>query len=195
MTDNWIYIGANIERLEWSKVGKTTVGLYTRHTSPQTPEYFLYVAFEIKNGDVNLIESCLLRYLRSNFPEKIQFHFTTGNETECFSISPYSMAQIVERFIEENFPSSVIYDHVFDIVKRYQCESTVYNHFKPKVGSKYESECWDILMPEIPSNLGISKKDYFSGNQIRHEEDLGSGYYIDFESGLQMYREEDDDDV
>ena len=102
MSDDWIYIGADIYRNEWSKIGKTTRGLNTRHTSSQNPGYFIYTAYNIVRGDVHEIETKLLNRVESIFSDRRLLHFSTGSKSECFFLNPNEITYVVEDFIEEH---------------------------------------------------------------------------------------------
>ncbi len=92
MSNNWIYVGANINDHQWSKVGKTTRGLQNRHVSSQNPGFFIYTAYNIIDGDVHEIESNLLVYLESQPGVKRIRHLSTGSKSECFSVHPEEVA-------------------------------------------------------------------------------------------------------
>lgn len=183
MSNNWIYVGADIHNQQWSKVGKTTVGLSTRHTSSQNPGYFIYTAFNIVNGDVHQIESNLLGYLESLPNVERLNHFSTGSKSECFLLNPYDMNYLVESFLNINHSSCVPFDNLINEMSRYQCDNTVYEMFITPPGSNQQQKA-------IPHNLSLSSSHYFTGNQVEHEADLGNGYFVDFETGRQGYRDE-----
>lgn len=192
-SNNWIYIGADINRKTWSKIGRTTVGLQTRHVSSQNPGYFIYTAYNIMRDDVRDIESKLLEHLEYKCGYERQTHLSTGSKSECFSINPYEMEQVVESFLMACYPLSVEFDPLYGGISRIQCEDSVYKTFKPQVGfSDPELDQWvySLALP-LPQNLGMSKDKYFTGNQTKHEEDLSNGHFFDFATGMQGYRDED----
>lgn len=220
MSDDWIYIGADNYRNEWAKIGKTTRGLNTRHTSSQNPDYFLYTAYEIVKGDVHEIETKLLNHLEFIFPNRRQPHFSTGSQSECFLVNPNEMTYVVEAFIEDQYSSCVRYEYLpFRPISRYQCDPYIYRMFEKsntssglgqnsihsfngnmaygfeqniKPSLDEDKEFWHDKPPNYPpNNLGLSRKNYFSGNQIEHETDLGDGYFLDHDTGMQFYRHED----
>lgn len=194
MSNDWIYIGADIDRKELSKIGKTTVGLEIRHTSSQSPGYFIYTAYEIISGDVGKIELELLNYIEQIYGHERIRHISTGNQTECFSINPYELVQLVESFIREYYSSSVAYDHISGEISRYQCETGFYQLFKPQLSDTVgqESNQWfDVPVAPLPQSLEMSKDKYFTGNQAEHEAGLGDNLFVDFESGMQGYRDEE----
>lgn len=192
MSNNWIYVGADIYNHQWSKVGKTTRGPHSRHTSSQCPGYFIYTAYNIVCGDVHEIESRLLTYLESQPDFKRLIHFSTGSKSECFLVHPEDITYLVESFIERHYSSCVTHEFLFDGISRYQCADWVYKMFdryqKPSI--ELPSWCEEPSVP-LPNNLSMSAGNYFTGNQIEHEADLGGGYFVDFASGLQGYRDED----
>ncbi|MBY8157086.1 hypothetical protein KW508_03545 [Vibrio fluvialis] len=213
MVNDWIYIGADREKQNWSKVGMTTRGLETRHTSSQNPDYFIFSAFNIVNGDVHKIESELLNLLERKNPQTRQNHLSTGSKSECFYINPYEMTRQVEIFLETNHTSAVPYEVLHDELSRYQCDDELYKLFVPKNeysacqnlgGSSTASvislfgddlELWgDKPQSSPPNNLGLSRSKYFSGNQVEYETSLGDGYFIDHYTGLTGYRYENDDE-
>lgn len=216
MGNDWIYIGADINRNEWAKIGKTTRGLNTRHTSSQNPGYFLYTAYNIVRGDVHEIETKLLNHLELIFPNRRQPHFSTGSQSECFLVNPNEMTYMVEAFIEDQYSSCVCYEDLpFRPISRYQCDPEVYRMFEksntsygldqhstnpPNENIAYgfeqnidpsfgeDTEFWlDKPPTDPPNNLGLSRNNYFSGNQIEHETDLGGGLFLDHSTGRQYY--------
>ena len=193
VSNHWIYIGADIGQNKWSKIGKTTCGLNTRHTSSQNPDYFIHTAFNIVNGNVHEIELTLLNYLESISPDKRQIHFSTGTKSECFRINPNEMERLVEAFIETRYSSCVTYEPLFNRLSRYQCINEVYRVFKKCMTPCPEQklEPWFDNSTTIPSNLGLSRNMYFSNNQIEYETDLGDNHFVDNETGMQGYRYED----
>lgn len=119
----WIYIGADCEKLQWCKVGKTAGDLKTRHRSPQNPNYFIYGAFEILDGDVGVIETYLHTALDGDVYNNIDRykHFGTGNLSECYKLNPQTMMDIVENLILDKFPSSVSVTVYETIRYNYKC--------------------------------------------------------------------------
>lgn len=173
-TNDWIYIGGDIYNRIWSKVGKTTNGLNTRHRSSQNPGYFIYTAFNIVQGNVHEIESRLLEYL-STKPDLERFvHFSTGNLSECFRIKPNQMTFLAEEFIDKYYCSCVTYENsLHGDMSRYQCRDDIFRYY-----DDYKNQSLNP-MPQ-PNNLRAI--DYFSGNQEEYEIDLGDGYYLDVAS-------------
>lgn len=171
MSNDWIYIGADNSKKEWSKVGKTTIGLNKRHTSSQNPEYYIHTAFNIKNGNVHKIELELLEHIENLPNVERQIHLSTGSKSECFLVSPSEMVSIVECFMERFYPSSVHY------------ENSLHGGM-----SRYELNKKAI---KENASLGLSSSSYFSGNNEVYESDLGDGRFIDHETGMEGYRDED----
>ncbi|WP_414618480.1 hypothetical protein [Serratia liquefaciens] len=191
MSENWIYVGANINDHQWSKIGKTTIGLHTRHTSSQNPGYFIYTAYNIINGDVHEIEENLLNHVECLDGIVRQKHISTGSNSECFFVNPFEMSFLVESFIERNYPSSVYYDLVDGLI-RYQCDGRVYRYFDPYPTPTLDIPDWfNEPKTPLPENLNLSKSNYFPGNNIVHEIDLGGGVFLDIATGMQGYRDED----
>lgn len=194
MNDNWIYIGADINDHHWSKVGKTTRGLHTRHISSQNPGYFIYTAYNLVNGNVHEIERNLLNYLEFEEGVERQYHFSTGSKSECFLINPLEMSWLVESFIERHYSSCVAYETLYDGISRYQCPSQTFWIFDPEFKNYQESDlpswCDQDIAP-TSDNLNLSYNQYFTGNQVEYETDLGNGYFIDHETGMEGYRDED----
>ena len=55
-----------------------------------------------------------------------------------------------------------------------------------------DTEFWlDKPPTDPPNNLGLSRNNYFSGNQIEHETDLGGDLFLDHSTGRQYYVHED----
>lgn len=157
MTNNWIYIGADISNKEWSKVGKTTRRLNTRHVSTQNTGYFIFTAFNLTSGDVHKIETELLAHLESVEGVRREHHFSTGRKSECFLVNPCEMTWLVESFISERYPSCVAYDGLLEELSRYRCEDSVYRLFDVDSNPSIKR----------PANLRISVDDYFPGKQCR----------------------------
>lgn len=193
MSDNWIYVGADIHDHNWSKVGKTTRGLHTRHTSSQRPGYFIFTAYNIIWGNVHEIESHLLDLISNEDNIIRQVHYSTGSESECFSMNPINISGLVEYFIERYYPGCVYFDNLTDSLSRYQCVENVYKNFDRKFTQPADLNDWFNLpdAPPIPDNLNLTKRKYFTGNQVKREEDLGHGYFLDYESGREGFRHED----
>ncbi|ANW40357.1 hypothetical protein K3E25_002887 [Escherichia coli] len=196
MSNNWIYVGANINDHQWSKVGKTTRGLQNRHVSSQNPGFFIYTAYNIIDGDVHEIESNLLVYLESQPGVKRIRHLSTGSKSECFSVHPEEVACLVESFINNHYPSCVTHEFLFDGISRYQCPKDLYNNFNrhQKPDEKLPSWC-EEPSTHLPNNLNMSSEKYFTSNQVEHEADLGNGYFVDYLTGLQGYRDEDGNEI
>ncbi|MNE43376.1 hypothetical protein D3C80_1375460 [compost metagenome] len=192
MNDNWIYVGADIYDHEWSKIGKTTVGLHTRHTSSQRPGYFIFTAYNIMNGDVHSIEFNLLNYLEGLFAFERQHHFSTGSLSECFRLNPFEMSCLVESFIEQNYRSSVIHENLTNSLSRYQCDEGVYRSFAQNPVPTLDLPEW-CMQPQtpFPSNLNLSRENYFTGNKVEFETDLGGGRFVDHETGMEFDRDDD----
>ena len=175
-TNDWIYIGGDIYNREWSKVGKTTNGLNTRHRSSQNPGYFIYAAFNIIRGNVHEIEISLLNYLSAQPSLDRMVHFSTGNLSECFRLNPEQMTFLVEDFIENNYGSCVTYENnLHGGMSRYQCRDDIRRYYDD---SKHQS------FSAIPRPNTLKSYNYFTGNQEEYEVDLGNGYYLDVPSSM-----------
>lgn len=184
--NDWIYIGADIFQKDFSKIGKTTVGLDIRHTSSQSPGYFIYAAYNIKSGNVHAIESELLRYLEFMLPGQRLPHFSTGSISECFWTNPNYMVGLVENFIEQNYGPSVTYENAQGgAMSRYQCPGNIYNRYDPRFNYIWPVNRSSIEVP----NLSMSASQYVTGNQVEYEIDLGDGYYFDHDTCTQRYRD------
>ena len=192
MNSNWIYVGADLNNHQWSKVGKTTRGPHSRHTSSQRPGYFIYTAYEIIRGDVHEIESNLLAHLESQPEMTREIHFSTGNKSECFLAHPEDIASLVENFIKDNYASCVQHEFLFDGICRFECDPQVYKIFTQNHGLSTKATPWD-KEPQIPfpKHLNISARDYFTSNRVEHETDLGGGFFVDHATGLQGFRDEE----
>ncbi|EKF9596149.1 hypothetical protein ACUY0R_003640 [Vibrio cholerae] len=181
-SNNWIYIGGDIYNRTWSKVGMTTNGLNTRHTSSQNPGYFIYVAFNIIRGNVHEIESHLLNYLESIGFERI-VHFSTRSKSECFWLNPDYMEDVVEDFIQRYYGSCVTYENsLHGYMSRYQCRDDI------KAFYSYDG---NHQLPNKPQPNTLNRSSYFTGNQEIYEIDLGDGHYIDVSSGLIKHVEDE----
>lgn len=181
---NWIYIGGDINVINWSKVGKTTDGLITRHRSPQNPGYFIYAAFQIIRGSVHEIEDRLKKHLEWECNLKSIAHFSTGNPSECFRLNPDKMSYLVEDFIQDKFGSCVTYENNLNgDMSRYQCSRDIRRHFQDDAPRKSNQF--------IPQPCSLGRKHYFSGNQETYETDLGDDHYLDHTSGMITHRVDD----
>lgn len=177
----WIYIGADIRIKDWSKVGKTTIGLDTRHTSSQNPGYFIFCAFNIIRGNVHEIEKDLHKYLEKHCFINRQLHFSTGSKSECYELNPDEMTFLVEDFISNNYGSCVTYENdLHGEMSRYLCCSKIQQRYRDTFKS-YEPN----------SSLFLNKNTYFPGNKEEYELDLGSGHYQDIPSGRIFFRDDE----
>ncbi|MDF4818416.1 GIY-YIG nuclease family protein [Vibrio parahaemolyticus] len=182
-SDDWIYIGGDIYNRIWAKVGKTTNGLNTRHTSSQNPGYFIYAAFNIIRGDVHEIESKLLKDLEHQGYERIS-HFSTGNKSECFWLNPDEMEGLVEDFIERNYGSCVTYENsLHGYMSRYQCRDDIRRFYDDEVNQSFSN---------IPQSNALNCSSYFTGNREVYEIDLGNGYYLDLSSSVIKHVDDDE---
>lgn len=184
-SNNWIYVGGDINRLCWSKVGMTTNGPESRHRSSHNPGYFVYAAFHIIRGNVKTIEQALLRYLVKECRLRREAHFSTGSESECFLIGPDEMMGLVEGFIESRHGSSVTYENsTHGDMSRYLCDVDIRRKFQRQ----------DFSSRLQTRELGTGS--YFTGNQEVYETPLGGTLYQDLSSC--QFRdsadEEDEDD-
>lgn len=181
---SWIYIGCDIDKFHWSKVGKTAEGLHTRHRSSQNPDYCIYTAFEIIRGDVHDIEKKLLNHLEGECGLQRLPHISTSNDSECFRLDPARMTWLVEKFIERQFGSCVTYENsLHGEMSRYRCDDRIYRHFQDFNDPKSR--------PLKLKPLSLGKGSYFTGNQEIYEVDLGDGHYIDVASCVIRHREDD----
>lgn len=182
-TNDWIYIGGDIYNRIWSKIGKTTNGLDTRHRSSQNPGYFIFTAFNIIRGNVHEIESNLLSYLDVQPGLERLIHFSTGNLSECFRLNPAQMTYLVEGFIGHRYGSCVTYENsLHGGMSRYEC--------RPDICRYYDDSRYQPINP-VPQPNTLNSSNYFSGNQEEYEIDLGGGHYLDVASC--MIKHVDDD--
>lgn len=191
MNTHWIYVGADISEFNWSKVGKTTCGLHTRHTSSQRAGFFIFTAYEIVENNVHEIESKLLNFLDKECER--EYHYSTGSKSECFIINPYTMSYLVESFIKHKYPSSVRNESITGELSRYQCPNEIYNkYYKNASEDQFPSELpKNKHQNPFPTNLRCNKNFYYSNNMLKFEEDLGDGYFVDLETGMHGYRDEE----
>ncbi|WP_131669446.1 hypothetical protein [Psychrobacter pygoscelis] len=103
--ENWIYIGADVKRLDMAKVGLTTGLLVTRASCSQNPFYTLLCGFKIKYGveprKVHQIEAAVIEFLDNTY-ERIN-HYNTNRPSEWFFIEPSRMRMLVHDFLYNNF--------------------------------------------------------------------------------------------
>lgn len=173
-TNDWIYIGGDIYNRMWSKVGKTTNGLNTRHRSSQSPGYFIYTAFNIIRGNVHEIESELLNHLEGVHGLTRMAHFSTGNPSECFRLNPEQMTYLVEQFIQDNYGSCVTYENsLHGDMSRYQCRGDI---------RRFYDNVQHQSLSSVPQSGSLNASSYVTGNQEIYEIDLGDGHYLDVAS-------------
>lgn len=178
---NWIYVGGDTENKNRSKVGKTTKGLHTRHTSSQNPGHYIHTGFNIINdGDVHKIEQELLKHLQNSHGLTPIPHVSTGTPSECFQINAKDMTRNVENFIAEKYPDCVTYENgLHGQMSRYESllntNTTVNSTHTPTANDR-----------------NPAKNLYFTGNNEQYEIDLGNGFYYDVSSGEQRHRGDDE---
>ncbi|EGR2842062.1 hypothetical protein DBT73_RS13125 [Vibrio parahaemolyticus] len=186
--NSWIYIGADCEKLEWSKVGKTTGKLETRHRSPQNPNYFIYAAFEIYDDKVHEIEEHIHDQLANYELDNIR-HFTTGNQSECYRVNPDIMMGYVEEIIDRKYSSSVRYaNDTHGGISHFLCNSDDCRWYRDG-----REEARTVYNFERRGNSAINR-GYHAGNQDVHEIDLGGGLFQDINSGITYHIDEFDDE-
>jgi len=116
-TDNWLYIGLDIQRNHMAKIGLTTGSLGTRASGSQNPFYALYCAFKIKEGvvseKVTEIEKGVINFL-SKFYSRIP-HATSGRLSEWFDVTPSEMRELVHDFLYDNYN---LYMHCYHCPER-----------------------------------------------------------------------------
>ena len=88
-TENWIYLGADIRDIFYSKVGITTGNLQSRSYSSAMPNYYLFCAFkaevETSKAQLEVIESDILANLDDQFGEHLRMrHAESGMLSECY---------------------------------------------------------------------------------------------------------------
>ena len=182
---NWIYVGGDINNTDWSKVGKTTGSLTTRHRSSQNPGFYIYTAFQVVRGSVDEIEANLIKDLKGSHGLEALAHFSTTNTSECFQLNPDEMTGLVEHFISNNYASCVRYEtQLHGGISRYQADRKVVHYVQNQSHSA-------VPLPR-PQPRALGSKNYFTGNQETHEVDLGGGFYVDVASGMQMHRDNDE---
>ncbi|EGC7113130.1 GIY-YIG nuclease family protein [Salmonella enterica] len=195
-SNNWIYIGADIHNLNFSKVGMTTNGLNTRHTSTQNPGYFIYTAFNIVNHwsckcDVVKIEKELHDHLVNTCKYQRLTHFSTGSESECYAVNPDEITDAVENFIERYYGSCVTYENqLHGWMSRFQCDHQMMRRYQQPDNSKN--------IDTIPTSLSRTETSYFTGNEEEYIIDLGDGHYQDISTGLFKHIDDDgeqDEDI
>lgn len=199
----WIYIGADCEQLRWCKVGKTAGDLKTRHRSPQNPNYFIYGAFQIIDGDLGTIETYLHEALDGGVYTDIYRykHFGTGNPSECYKLNPQTMMNIIERLILDKFSSSVSVT-VFDTIRyNYKCSERDSRWYRDD-----EKQATDIaIAPHLKSQLSRQINDRDRNGTVRSGDEyevrttiplieLGNNQFIDQETGETIDFDELDDD-
>jgi hypothetical protein len=174
VSNSWIYVGGNIYDPIWSKVGKTTNGLNTRHRSSQNPGYFIYTAYNILRGSVHDIELYLLEQLARKARKEQLFHFSTGNPSECFRINPRQMAFLVEELIYARYSYCLTFENsTHGGMSRYECRKDI---------SRYLDDVASKPSLSVPKANKLGSFDYFTGNQEMNEVDLGDGYFMDTSS-------------
>ncbi|AWG86380.1 hypothetical protein RG677_000382 [Vibrio parahaemolyticus] len=203
----WIYIGADCEKLRWCKVGKTAGDLKTRHRSPQNPNYFIYGAFRIIDGDLGTIETYLHEALDGGVYNDIHRykHFGTGSPSECYELNPQTMMNIIEGLILDKFRSSVSVT-VYDTIRyNYMC-SEHYSRWYWDDDKQTTDEWLGIARaPHHESQLSRQINDRDRNGTVRSGDEyevrttiplieLGDNQFIDQETGETIDFDELDDD-
>jgi len=105
----WIYVGADITKKCWSKIGKTKNGLSTRSSASQNPDYLIYGAFQIRAADkVDIIEIELIEEFTRHYERKL--HVSSGKPSEVFICRPETMFDHAMAVIESEFGSHVYWE-------------------------------------------------------------------------------------
>jgi hypothetical protein len=101
----WIYVGIDTLKAGRFKIGLTTNGLNTRHTSSQNPDYTLLVGFKIKvdttDSEIKEIEKAVLTEVAKAYPPI--YHYYSGNKSEWFEGDPNEVRDFVNDFLYENY--------------------------------------------------------------------------------------------
>ncbi|MEA5377620.1 hypothetical protein [Vibrio parahaemolyticus] len=120
-TTNWIYVGADINKLDWSKIGKTKNELATRSTSSQNhtrllhystgneSEWFICKPDEMKNAVMYLVQE---NFGSSVYYDNSSFHmepvyYSCGYELEQYfrGVAPLPnqvAPQVSRNFVTQN---------------------------------------------------------------------------------------------
>ncbi|QIL84332.1 hypothetical protein G7047_30400 (plasmid) [Diaphorobacter sp. HDW4A] len=88
-TENWIYLGADIRDIFYSKVGITTGNLQSRSYSSAMPNYYLFCAFKAEiptsKARLELVENDILANLDNQFGQQFRMcHAESGTLSECY---------------------------------------------------------------------------------------------------------------
>jgi hypothetical protein len=181
VSQGWLYIGGYKNTANQSKIGMTTKAPNFRHTSSQSPDYFIYAAFELLRGDVRTIERDLKILLRKLPNIENISHFSTGSESEVFKLDPDLMTYIVEEFIRNNYSSCVTYqNNTTGDMSRFLCPPELQMFIEQRRGHPNQT---------YNGQQSLDKPDYFTGNQEVHEIDLGNGHIQDLSTGQIKYDE------
>lgn len=151
-TENWIYIGTDIQRPNMAKIGLTTGLLGTRASGSQNPFYTLYCAFKIKDGvnpkKVSAIEDSVKKFL-SELYECIP-HETSGRPSEWFYVTPMEMRECVHDFLYKFFSWEMhcYHCHIRDIGVIYSWENSKFNGGASR--TPYQAQ--DLSSPPVDPN-------------------------------------------
>lgn len=184
----WIYVGGDVEKPNWSKVGITKKGLEVRHRSSQNPDYAIYKAYNVLSDKVDEIEKGFLDYMENEEEINRIPHVSTGTKSECFRRPPELVANLLERYIEDKFGSDIAYENAtHGGPSSYQCEDHIRRRLETVSAENLGSET---------ESCSLNRESYFTGNKEVHEIPLGGTLYQDVFSGQIRDRadEEDEDD-
>ncbi|MDZ4033885.1 GIY-YIG nuclease family protein [Enterobacter roggenkampii] len=94
----YIYIGVYASDLSKCKIGKSTIGPFTRFIQKtNAPDYMPFRAYKIPLSDLHKLEQYLHKKLA--FHSQRILHTYTGSESEWFSCHPLEAADIIEYLI------------------------------------------------------------------------------------------------
>lgn len=105
----WIYIGADIDKKDFAKVGMTKGTLNSRATSSQAPGYVIFKAFKVherSNDSIPGIENRVKKLVEKEF--WVKDHFGSGHVSECFEVNPHELSNMVEEILLEEFSSDFV---------------------------------------------------------------------------------------
>lgn len=92
-TEKWLYLGADIAKPDFAKIGLTMGDLSSRSYSSGSPGYHLFCAFKcvhditrekLKSIEANILKKFERKYIYEDGSTKRLNHYESGKPSECF---------------------------------------------------------------------------------------------------------------
>ncbi|UKA04796.1 hypothetical protein [Photobacterium damselae] len=204
-TEGWIYVGADCEKLNWCKVGKTDGNLKTRHRSAQNPNFFIYGAFLIKGNSIYKYNKEILGIIETLIHKQLTHkgghaltplkHFSTGTDSECYCTNPETMMGYVEHILVTQAPYFVcvkmnnqIYDAYRFPQNQWWKNGDLYDsRWNPPANLKQEPT--RTVPNECRQGIVTNSQRYFTV-PVSPDVYLGGSIFVDVETGEQYDADE-----